>query len=683
RMLGEMQKAMDNFNESLMIRREIGDHYHEANSLNNIGNLYYILGEKQKALEYFNEALPIFRTAGDRRNEAIMLNNIGQMYYSLGETQKAMETYNQALPISRAVGDRGNEAIVLSNIGNAYYTLGEKRKALENHQQAQAIFRLTGDRRSEAFSLSLIGRIYQSLGEGQKAMDNFNIALPIQHEKGDRRGEADTLLNIAREEQNRGELTRACEYIGKATAIVESLRAGTASEDLRASYLADQLEFYGTYIDILMQMHRQNPSAGRDAAALAVSERARARTLLELLAEARADIRQGVDSLLIERERSLQQRLAPMAIKQISLLAGRHTPEQAEAMAREIAGITDEYEKVEAKIRASSPRYIALTQPQPLNLSEIQKQVLDADTLLLEYRLGKDASYLFVVSQDSISTHQLPKRAEIEAATRGVYELLTAPQLRPGDSSLSLQARMANARNKYWPQAAALSRMLLGPAAEQLKGKRLLIVGDGALQYLPFGALPIPVGDRESVGEEEKGGRKSSTINRRPLSHSPTLPLSPPVPLIVEHEIVNLPSASTLAVLRRELAGRKPAPKEIAVLADPVFSPDDGRVKHSILAQGGQANNEKESDLTRALRDVREGLTRLPLTREEAQAIVSLAPPNERLEALDFRASRATATSSELSQYRIVHFATHGLLNSEHPKLSGLVLSLVDQSGQP
>ncbi|MBO0783823.1 MAG: CHAT domain-containing protein, partial [Ktedonobacteraceae bacterium] len=153
-----------------------------------------------------------------------------------------------------------------------------------------------------------------------------------------------------------------------------------------------------------------------------------------------------------------------------------------------------------------------------------------------------------------------------------------------------------------------------------------------------------------------------------------------PTPLIVKHEIIHLPSASALAVLRRELTERRPAPKMVAILADPVFSLDDSRVK---LAGRHLAQDGNLSDLTRAINDVRGDLKRLLMTREEAQAISSITPPDEQLEALDFHASRALCTSDALSQYRIVHFATHGLLDSEHPYLSGLVLSLVNEQGQP
>jgi CHAT domain-containing protein len=266
-----------------------------------------------------------------------------------------------------------------------------------------------------------------------------------------------------------------------------------------------------------------------------------------------------------------------------------------------------------------------------------------------------------------------------------VRELLTAPQSQPGDTEAKYQARVKEAREGYWTQAAVLSRMLLGPAASQLGRKRLLIVADGALQYLPFGALPAPETERQRDGETERrrdgetGGQGDKGTRRQEKSAIRNPQSAIPTPLIVNHEIVHLPSASALAVLRRELAGRKPAAKTVAVLADPVFSADDARVKTGAKTQTGESA--PSPDLTRAINDVRGELRRLLLTRDEAEAILSVTPRTGALGALDFRANRATAVSDELSRYRIVHFATHGLLNSEHPELSGVVLSLVDERG--
>jgi CHAT domain-containing protein/Tfp pilus assembly protein PilF len=674
-LLGEKQKALEKYNEALPISRAVGDRNLEAINISNIGMIYLSLGETRKALEKFNEALPISREIGDRRGEATTLVNIGQVYNSLGETQKALEKYNEALPIWRATGARGGEATTLVNIGQVYKSLGETQRALEKFNEALPISREIGDRRIEATTLSNIGAVYYALGEMQKALEKYNEALPISREIGDRNREAFTLLGIARVEQKRGNLSQARQAIELAIDLIESLRTKTDSQELRSSFFASRREFFETYIDVLMQMNKQNPAAALDAVALAVSERARARSLLELLQEARADIRQGVDSSLLERERSLQQRLAVRAAAQTRLLNRKHTPEQAEAFAKEIAAITSEYEEIQTQIRARSPRYAALTQPQPLGLTEIQQQVLDPDTLLLEYSLGENASYLFVVSQTSITGHLLPKRVEIEAAARRVRELLTAPQPQPGDTDAKYQARVKESEESYWAQAADLSRMLLGPAAPQLGKKRLAIVADGVLQYLPFAAMPAPSPEK---GEGRNSGAESQ-------------------PLFVEHEIVSLPSASTIATLRRETTGRKPAEKSLAVLADPVFSDGDIRVRRDAGKTVAQVKSRSaDSDemnvvslqMTRSGKETgvvgaEGGFGRLISTRREATAISALVPERERMQALDFEASRTTALRSELGEYRIVHFATHGLLNNIHPELSGIVLSLVDKDGKP
>jgi CHAT domain-containing protein len=152
------------------------------------------------------------------------------------------------------------------------------------------------------------------------------------------------------------------------------------------------------------------------------------------------------------------------------------------------------------------------------------------------------------------------------------------------------------------------------------------------------------------------------------------------------HEIVNAPSASALAVLRRDVAGRPPAPRAVAVLADPVLTSNDPRVPSAAAGgAGGAASDDRaRHELTRSAGE--SGLSvfrRLRFTRTEADAIIALAGDTPSLKAVDFEASRATATRPDLGDYRIVHFATHGLLNNLHPELSGLVLSLVGRDGRP
>jgi CHAT domain-containing protein len=166
---------------------------------------------------------------------------------------------------------------------------------------------------------------------------------------------------------------------------------------------------------------------------------------------------------------------------------------------------------------------------------------------------------------------------------------------------------------------------------------------------------------------------------------------------MVGHEVVSIPSASTLAVLRRELRGRAPAPKVAAVFADPVFDSSDERVSGARRAGEGGGNAAAEGDPDQAakqaeaarpwapagLADETSALQRLPFTRSEADAILALAPPALRKAALGFDASRAAVMDEDLGEYRIVHFATHSFLNSAHPELSGIALSMVDRQGRP
>jgi len=479
-------------------------------------------------------------------------------------------------------------------------------------------------------------------------------------------------LNIARAERDRNNLTEARNRTEAALDIIESLRSKVVSQELRTSYLASKRDYYDFYIDLLMRLHQNVPSQGHDAIALRMSERARARSLLETLTEARVDIRQGVDPLLLSRERTLQQQLNAKERYRVQLLNGKHTEEQARAVEREVTALITEYQETQTRIRTTSPRYAALTQPKPLSLEEIQQQVLDSDTLLLEYSLGEERSYLWAVTPTSINSFVLPKRAEIEPAARRTYELLTASHRRESKR----QAELA---------AVDLSRMVLGPVTRQLGKKRLLVVTDGALQYVPFAALPVPDGetDRRRLADT------ATSDDRVYASHSSPASL---VPLMLNHEIVSMPSASVLAVLRRELAARPAAPRAVAVLADPVFGANDIRVNQNGFgatrsASGVLADAERERlpdrDLARSARE--SGVTnfdRLRFTRLEADTIVAQADERSSLKALDFIASRATVTHADLDQYRIIHFATHGLLNSQHPELSGIVLSLVDEQGR-
>ena len=154
----------------------------------------------------------------------------------------------------------------------------------------------------------------------------------------------------------------------------------------------------------------------------------------------------------------------------------------------------------------------------------------------------------------------------------------------------------------------------------------------------------------------------------------------------MDHEIVNEPSASALALVVGELANRRAAERSVAVLADPVFEFDDPRLTTTGRSPVVAASiTDSMTEVARALRDVGTDDKRIPRlrsSRDEAEAIIAMVPWRSGFKALDFDANRATATSADLGQYRVVHFATHALISDEHPELSGILLSQIDRNGQ-
>ncbi len=430
------------------------------------------------------------------------------------------------------------------------------------------------------------------------------------------------------------------------------------SPELRASYFSTQQEAYYFYIDLLLAMHKQQPAAGFDRQALEASEARRARSLLESLIAARGDIRQGVDPKLVELEKILGQRINAKQQFRLRLLSGNHTDEQVASVDKDMDSLLAEYQLTQDRIRKASKHYAALTQPGQLSTNEIQR-LLGPNTVLLEYSLGEEHSYVWAVTSDSVNSYELPARTEIDKESKKLYGFLTARQPKHGETQQQYLARVQHADAQYRNQVEVLSRLLFGPVAGLSGTMRLLIVADGSLAYVPFAALTAPAG------------------------------MDAQKPLIAAHEIVYLPSASTLSVLRQEVAQRPSAPKPLAVFADPVFDKRDDRVSRRSTTplntnqQGGNAEVTQQ-----ALRDaglLEEGgpLARLPFSRQEAEGIAALTPAGETLKALGFKANLATATSAELSRYRMVHFATHALVNPKRPYLSGLLLSLVDEQGKP
>jgi CHAT domain-containing protein/Tfp pilus assembly protein PilF len=711
RLLGDYYNAICDLRRAASELEALKDRNGEAVARSWLAWTYIDVGEFEQAQERFRQALPTYQSLGNLRGQAVTLYGIGTTHALMSEPEQALEYFERSLELRRKVGDMSGEVLTLTYIGITYDYLGRPEKAIDYSRRALELSNQLSGLQIRINPLSRLGWAHLTLRRLDESRDYFQQALRICQSIGDRASEAPVRYGLARVEMEWGRLDEARRHIEVSLEITESLRGRNSNLQLRSTYLALAQDHYQLYTELLMRLHRADPVAGHASAALQVSERARARSLLDALAEAQIDLRSGVDAQLTVEERRLQRKLNDLSAAQMRLLSGNHTSDQASAFNANLKATIDQLEENRANIKRANPRYAALTQPQPISVASIQRELLDENTLLLEYALGEERSYLFLISSSSLQTFTLPPRAEIEARARRVYALLSARALDSrGETPQQRQARVAAADAELPRQAAELSRMILAPAATQLGEKRLLIVAQGALQLIPFAALPEPESGRERERESEgaRGRETRSNSSFLPRSHPPipsisrslSLPLSS-TPLLVKHEIVNLPSASTLAALRRETSKRQPAPKTIALLADPVFEKSDERLKfadpqnqRSTRPSSDQTGETGQTDelqrpkhLQRAIEAFREpndefSFPRLTFTGWEAEQIAKLAPADQVFKALSFDANRQLATSGKLSDYRIIHFASHSFINAAHPDLSGIVLSLIDRRGQ-
>ena len=717
---GELEKALDSYRRALVVSQQEEDRSLETVVLNNIGGIYDSLGRPVEALDYYQQALPLARSLDQPAIEAQILNNLGANYVRLGQLHEALESYTDALSLLRNLGEEHQQPPVLTNISNLLLELGAPETAREFLLTALDLLRNQSDRRTKAAILNNLGRAARQLGDFPEARARLDQALALQQEIGDRQGEAMTLLGqaglegadsqtgkalalllkalelfrslddragealthrilgevqatladfpsarrsfheslrnaeaigniseqakalqgIAQIAREQGELASARGALERSIELLESLRLEISGEHLRTSHFATARAVYEMYIDVLMRLERPGATDVSSILAFETAERARARGLLDFLQQADVDFRDGDPDLLRKAERLRQQMNAKASGSRKS--QSTETGAGGSELERELSVLEAEYQIVESRLQAESPRYARLKQPE-IRLSQIQQESLESDTVLLEYFLAEPRSYLWIVTPESLASFELPGRERIEELVRRVHERLG--RLDPTEASQERE------------DLKELSRLLLGPVLDRLKGKRVAVVADGALLYLPFPALPVPASD--GSGAE--------------------------VPLVVEHEVVHLPSAAVLRELRRSREERPRPPAVLAVLADPIFEKDDPRLQTVAQTSPPARSPEPPPSSLLASLVTRGGegtFARLPWTRKEAEVIAAEAAGRDVLLALDVRASRDLALAEDLGRYRILHFATHGVLDTRRPALSGLVLSQVDERGQ-
>jgi CHAT domain-containing protein len=369
------------------------------------------------------------------------------------------------------------------------------------------------------------------------------------------------------------------------------------------------------------------------------------------LSEANFTKNANPETLLLEKE--IRILLNAKADKLTDLLTQKADQTEIEKVSNEIKELEHELDDIKAELKQNSPVYSAVKNPDPFNLAEFQNKVLDENSLLLEFSFGNEESYLWLVGKNEINLYFLPPREQIENRIEKLAELLTSRKMRENESIEEYRARINEAEKSYWQEAQILSRELFGQFAEKLSDKRLIIVSDGKLHFFPVSALPFP----------------NSNTNE---------------PILLKNEVVYEPSASMLLLLAKNGIRSPENLKNLLVFTDPVFKTDDSRLPAELNSDKTSNNENPAANSVDSLRFVESlnSLPRLTASKEEGDSIVQIVGASKTDIFSGFSANRQQFLNANLSNYKIIHLATHGLVNEERPELSGIILSRFDETGQ-
>jgi len=631
---------------ALGLYHQLGNRLQETAALNELGRAHEFLMMIPAALSFYEAALILARRIGAEEFEAGVLYNRGRLHTELDQYETAQDELQQALKIQEARGKLLAKAKVLNGLGRLYCRLEDTETAIHFHSQAMEIVRRTPKDGLDASGLTQLTEL-----------------------------EAATLTHLGDVYRTRKEYRRAVPLYSKAIAVIQ--RSGLPEDpstfnNLSIAYL--QLQRFQESLSVLQHCNQIFERQGNPESAVVVWTNIG--WVLTALGRYKAAFDAYERSLSIARQKDLAATqvaayvgMAWAELRQRNLIAARRFVEEGLALIESprvrpqraalrlfyFAGQQDIYDLLvevlmeqhrreptkgydlkafEASERARSRSLLDDLEGKPvipaLSVKEIQQQILDGDTVLLEYFLGTNRSFLWVVTPSTFATRELVVPSRIRGLAQELHGLL------------SVSNKVEN-RDKALRKATDLSSILFGSIAKDIAGKRILIVAPPALQYISLAALPL------------EGGLKSQRGNAWPATWAS------------RQEIVVQPSATVLASLRR-LRSRRPEPSGlIAVFADPVYSRTDERQLHRPSSPAGR-------ELP--------GRSRLRYSGKEAAAILAQVQGSKSLAALGFDASREKALSGVLAEYRVLHFSAHGELNSEQPDLSALLLSLFDRSSR-
>jgi CHAT domain-containing protein len=532
---GELQAAYNEYNHAYALLAAAGKVAATAEAADGLGLVYLYLGEPDKARQMFAEALSTFEQLGDPVNRVHARLGIGSALEASGKLRDALGYYQQALVIIREESVHSLESLAVYSLGKLHVKLGQPELAIPELTAALGLESAQSSVRKAQIEIEL-AKAYTRAGRASGAEAAFRRA--IQDSGRAPVIEAAARAGLARIERDRGDLSAARSSTVRALAITEQLRSGVIRPDQRVSFVASRRAYYEFYVDLLMRLDRAEPGRGHNAEALAASEQARARSLLDLLVEDRLDLR-GLAPEQAQHLREAGDRIVSLQKRLQSDDRPSLPAALAESLERELVRAEEEEKDLDAEIRRRQPGYAGRQSAHPPVVAEVQ-DLLDSSSALLEFLLGEESSYLFVVTREGLSTHLLPPRDDIARRAASV-QLAMARDSRLGGRQFALNARQ-------------LYSELIAPAAPELAGKHHLIIApDGVLSSFSFELL-LTTAAPKAAG---------------PWRDLPYL--------IRDRSISYVPSAAVLARLLQE---RHPAAEGMAVVKSFVgFGDPEGKVR--------------------------------------------------------------------------------------------------------
>ncbi|MGH9873551.1 MAG: CHAT domain-containing protein [Pyrinomonadaceae bacterium] len=711
--LGPLTEALKSYNSA-------GDQNGIGVTSDALGDLYQQEGQYAVALRYFEDARRAFIANRETVNANLMLSKMGETHLLIDDNAGAKAVFAQ---FGSQASNQHSDAVILKasfntqptdvdqhkaffaytrnklGEGRADYLLGQLNDAEADFKELLAAAsspqnaRYKEAARFRAAAATNLGDVLFRKGDLTAARDRYNEAIQIA--RRDRRidlewaakaGLGRTLWKLSQRPQQQGVprlQTDAISAYREALAGIETIVEGSIrAHEARTTFLSTTSQVFDEAAAVNAEMalaeKGTDPTASTGVAlqftaeGFRIVEAGRARSLLDVLADGHAEISAGVPPDLSKRrsENLANQQLIGAQLTGVSI-AGEIPKQAVTDLEAELERLAVEFENLENQIKASSPRYASLVHTRSSTLDEVQRQVLDNGTALLEYSLGDENSYLWVVTPERASLFKLPASSTMNQLAMDFRAQLIPPALQrrnvgidvaAGDQQrglgLGTQPPTENTA-AFLRASSALYKAAVAPAASLIVDKRLVIVADGALNFVPFEALVTT----------DRGGDYGS------LDY-----------LIKTNEVSYVPSASVTAAMR---AQKRTAGRNILLIADPIFSANDQRVQTVSAGAGNRAESTRGLGLDSAVADVTGPqippaaspltLPRLPGTRTEAEQIARLAKTSGGQPAmwLDLSANEDDLETRELQSYRVLHVATHGILDAQRPQFSGLVLSLV------